>query len=58
VVAALAGYNGGPENVEEWGGSELQIDDIPFPETRSYVEDVLDKQQQYRDNYADELGLQ
>ena len=41
VVAALAGYNGGPENVEKWGGSDLQIDDIPFPETRSYVEDVL-----------------
>ena len=38
--------------------SDLQIDDIPFPETRAYVEDVLEKQQQYRDNYADELGLQ
>jgi peptidoglycan lytic transglycosylase len=58
AVAALAGYNGGPENVEQWGGSDLQIDDIPFPETRAYVEDVLRKQQQYRDNYADELGLQ
>ncbi len=57
-MAALAGYNGGPENVEQWGGSDLQIDDIPFPETRAYVEDVLRKQQQYRDNYADELGLQ
>jgi soluble lytic murein transglycosylase len=57
VVAALAGYNGGPENVEDWGGSALKVDDIPFPETRSYVEDVLDKQEQYRDNYADELGL-
>ena len=57
VVAALAGYNGGPENVEQWGGSDLQIDDIPFPETRAYVEDVLRKREQYRDNYADELGL-
>ena len=57
VVAALAGYNGGPENVEKWGGSDLQIDDIPFPETRSYVEDVLAKREEYRDKYADELGL-
>lgn len=57
VVAALAGYNGGPENVEKWGGSQLQIDDIPFPETRSYVEDVLAKREEYRDKYADELGL-
>ena len=57
VVAALAGYNAGPENVEKWGGSDLQIDDIPFPETRSYVEDVLAKREEYRDKYADELGL-
>lgn len=57
VVAALAGYNGGPENVDDWGGSELEIGDIPFPETRAYVEDVLEKREQYRDKYADELGL-
>ena len=56
-IAALAGYNGGPENVEGWGGSELEIDDIGFDETRHYVEAVLDLRQQYRDSYADELGL-
>jgi peptidoglycan lytic transglycosylase len=56
-MAALAGYNGGPENAESWGGSELELDDIPFPETRDYVESVLELRQQYRDNYADELGL-
>jgi soluble lytic murein transglycosylase len=56
-MAALAGYNGGPENAESWGGSELELDDIPFPETRDYVENVLELRQQYRDNYADELGL-
>ena len=56
-VAALAAYNGGPENVDAWGGSDLEIDDIAFPETRAYVEDVLEKREQYRDNYADELGL-
>ena len=57
VVAALAAYNAGPGNVDAWGGAELEVDDIAFPETRAYVEDVLDKREQYRDNYADELGL-
>jgi soluble lytic murein transglycosylase len=56
-VAALAAYNAGPENVEAWGGSGLEVDDIEFPETRAYVEDVLDDRDAYRDNYADELGL-
>ncbi len=55
-VAALAAYNAGPGNVEEWGGSNLNLDDIQFPETRAYVEDVLDKQVEYRREYADELG--
>ena len=32
-VAALAAYNGGPENAEAWGGGELEFEDIPFPET-------------------------
>ena len=56
-MAALAGYNGGPENAESWGGSGLEFENIPFPETRDYVENVLELRQQYRDNYADELGL-
>ena len=56
-VAALAGYNGGPENAAAWGGSELEFDDIAFRETRDYVESVLEFRQQYRDNYAGELGL-
>ena len=56
-VAALAGYNGGPENAAAWGGSELEFDDIPFPETRAYVESVLDLREQYRENRAEELGL-
>lgn len=56
-VAALAGYNGGPENAAAWGGTELEFDDIAFPETREYVENVLELRQQYRDSYADELGL-
>jgi soluble lytic murein transglycosylase len=56
-VAALAAYNGGPENVETWGGAELDLDDIEFPETRAYVDEVLEKRDQYRENYANELGL-
>jgi soluble lytic murein transglycosylase len=56
VVAALAAYNAGPTNVDRWGGRDLSVDGIPFPETRAYVEDVLDKQRAYRDSYAQELG--
>jgi soluble lytic murein transglycosylase len=56
VVAALAAYNAGPGNVDRWGGSKLTVAEIPFPETRAYVEDVLDKQRAYRDRYAKELG--
>jgi soluble lytic murein transglycosylase len=56
LVAALAAYNAGPTNVERWGGSELSIEDIRFPETRAYVEEVLDKQGAYREEYRRELG--
>jgi soluble lytic murein transglycosylase len=56
-VAALAAYNAGETNVTAWGGSNLQIDDIPFPETRGYVEDVLDKRAEYARHYRHELGL-
>ena len=55
-VAALAAYNAGPANAEEWGGSGLGLDDIPFPETRAYVEEVLDKRDAYHDEYRRELG--
>jgi soluble lytic murein transglycosylase len=55
-VAALAAYNAGPGNVEEWGGAALTLDDIPLEETRAYVAEVLDKQDVYRDEYARELG--
>jgi len=55
-VAALAAYNAGSGNVDKWGGSNLTLDDIRFAETRGYVEDVLAKQQDYRDKYRRELG--
>ena len=56
-IAALAAYNAGPENVVAWGGSDLEVEDIEFSETRAYVENVLDSRDAYRDNRADELGL-
>lgn len=57
VVAALAAYNGGPGNVDIWGGSALEPGDIEFEETRNYVDNVLERREEYRKNYADELGL-
>jgi soluble lytic murein transglycosylase len=55
-AAALAAYNAGPGNADRWGGSGLTVADIDFPETRAYVEEVLEKQVEYRDKYARELG--
>jgi len=55
-AAALAAYNAGPGNADEWGGAELTVDDIEFPETRAYVEEVLEKRHEYRKEYAKELG--
>jgi len=55
-AAALAAYNAGPGNADKWGGADLRVEDIPYPETRAYVEEVLEKRQEYRDKYAKELG--
>jgi soluble lytic murein transglycosylase len=56
-VAALAAYNAGIHAVDRWGGSELDLDAIGFPETRAYVEEVFDKRQEYRKKYPDELAI-
>ena len=56
-VAALAAYNAGVHAADGWGGSDLNLDGIGFPETRAYVEEVLQKRQEYRDEYADDLGI-
>ena len=61
-VLALAAYNGGEANVARWEataraeGHGLRISDIPFPETRDYVERVLMAQREYRHTYARQLG--
>jgi soluble lytic murein transglycosylase len=57
-VAALAAYNAGETNVAAWGGSDLSRDDIAFDETREYVDEVLEKQEDYADHYGEELGLE
>ena len=63
VMLALAAYNGGLTNVDRWAaragesGESLSIGAIPFPETREYVQRVLNAQREYRDTYPRELGL-
>jgi soluble lytic murein transglycosylase len=60
---AIAAYNAGETNVDRWvrraGGPQAfdTIGDIPFPETRAYVQGVFDHRQDYREHYSDELGL-
>jgi soluble lytic murein transglycosylase len=56
-AAALAAYNAGPGNADAWGASDLEVDDIEFPETRDYVENVLERREEYRKNHAEDLGL-
>jgi soluble lytic murein transglycosylase len=57
-VAALAAYNAGPSHVDKWGGSSLELEAIEFPATHDYVQEVLDKRLEYRDEYAGDLGLE
>jgi soluble lytic murein transglycosylase len=60
---AIAAYNAGETNVNRWveeagGADEFDTSEhIPFPETRTYVENVQESRDDYRDRYADELGL-
>ena len=56
-IAALAAYNAGITNVDSWGGADLTLDDIKFAETRAYVQEVLEKRDDYASKYKSELGL-
>jgi soluble lytic murein transglycosylase len=53
VPTALAAYHAGQGNVDGWRRRGVGIQ---FPETRAYVQRVLDAEQVYADAYADELG--
>jgi peptidoglycan lytic transglycosylase len=53
---ALAAYNAGQANVDEWIASGEE--EIPFPETREFVDNVLEAREIYARAYADELGLE
>ncbi|CAN5505544.1 lytic transglycosylase domain-containing protein [soil metagenome] len=58
-----AAYNAGETRVNGWveaagGREDFDPDDhIPFPETRAYVDNVLERKEEYRQNRSDELGL-
>lgn len=52
---ALAAYNAGQANVDGWRAEGRE--EIPFPETREFVDNVLEAREVYARAYADELGL-
>ena len=60
---AVAAYNAGPTKVDGWvraagGPGSFDVnEDIPFKETRDYVNGVSEHRKQYRERYARELGL-
>jgi soluble lytic murein transglycosylase len=56
-VAAVAAYNAGHGHVDAWGGSSLKMEDIRFPETKQYAQDVFEKRGDYVKHYRSELGL-
>lgn len=62
-LLAVAAYNAGLANVDGWvarardEGRTFSVPDIPFPETRAYVERVLRAQREYRIAYPRALGI-
>ena len=63
VPHALASYNAGEHRVYAWNadrpGLELDeyIDDIPFPETQTYVKKIVGTLEDYRRLYANEPAV-
>jgi soluble lytic murein transglycosylase len=62
-MLAVAAYNAGLANVDAWvakarrEGGKLAVAEIPFPETRAYVERVMRATSEYRAVYPRALGL-
>jgi soluble lytic murein transglycosylase len=62
-MLAVAAYNGGLTNVDKWvaqaeaAGHQLDAREIPFPQTREYVQRVLDAERAYRETYPRQLGI-
>jgi soluble lytic murein transglycosylase len=59
---AVAAYNAGMQNVDRWvatagGPGRFDPATIPFPETRNYVAQVMERRKDYARRYARELGL-
>ncbi|HUB73576.1 MAG TPA: lytic transglycosylase domain-containing protein [Solirubrobacteraceae bacterium] len=62
-MLAVAAYNGGIGNVDSWvararaAGRRLSVEEIPFAQTREYVQRVLSAQRAYRATYPRQLGI-
>jgi soluble lytic murein transglycosylase len=63
-MLAVAAYNGGLTNVDKWvaqaesEGHQLSPQEIPFSQTREYVQRVLGAERAYRETYPRQLGLE
>jgi len=52
VTKVIAAYNGGMGNVDRWSkGSELDVESIPFPETKEYTKKVISHYYKYKRLY-------
>jgi len=62
-MLAVAAYNAGITNVDRWvaaaraEGHELRVGEIPFAQTRAYVQRVEGAQKEYRALYGRQLGI-
>ncbi len=62
-MLAVAAYNAGITNVDQWVAKaraeshELTVGEIPFGQTRAYVQRVLQAQREYRALYGGQLGI-
>ncbi len=63
LPVAIAAYNGGSGNVNKWlndsrySGDNLTLKQIPFEETKNYVERVFDTQEKYKKIYKRDKSI-